>query len=71
MTGRKHSIFWLAVFVMLPGLLVAHCTDAAAGWDGRDGLGRACPQGVYTYICKYRLAGGFAKRYLGSVALLR
>lgn len=53
------------------GLLVARCTDAAAGWDGRDGLGRACPQGVYTYICKYRLAGGFAKRYLGSVALLR
>lgn len=52
MKGRKHSIFWLAVFVMLPGLLVARCTDAAAGWDGRDGLGRACPQGVYTYICK-------------------
>lgn len=53
------------------GLLVARCTDAAAGWDGRDGHGTACPQGVYTYICEYRLAGGIAKRYMGSVLLLR
>lgn len=53
------------------GLLVARCSDAAAGWDGRDTRGAACPQGAYAYICEYRLAGGLAKRYLGTVLLLR
>ena len=53
------------------GLLVARCTDAAVGWDGRDTRGAACPQGAYAYICEYRLAGGVAKRHLGSVVLLR
>lgn len=53
------------------GLLVARVADVAAGWDGRDGQGTACPQGAYAYICEYRLAGGLAKRYLGTVLLLR
>ncbi len=53
------------------GLLVARCTDAVAGWDGRDIRGAACQQGAYAYICEYRLAGNVAKRYLGTVLLLR
>ena len=53
------------------GLLVARVADVAAGWDCRDGQGTACPQGAYAYICEYRLAGGLAKRYLGTVLLLR
>ena len=53
------------------GVLVATLTNVAAGWDGRDGHGKPCPQGVYTYVCKYRLAGKYAKRYMGTVLLLR
>ena len=53
------------------GLLVARCTDAVAGWDGKDIRGAACQQGAYAYICEYRLAGNVAKRYLGTVLLLR
>ncbi len=53
------------------GLLVARCTDAVAGWDGRDIRGAACQQGAYAYICEYRLAGNVARRYLGTVLLLR
>ena len=53
------------------GLLVSQHTDVVAGWDGRDRHGKACPQGAYTYVCKYRLAGKSAKRYLGTVLLLR
>lgn len=53
------------------GLLVARCTDAFAGWDGKDIRGAACQQGAYAYICEYRLAGNVAKRYLGTVLLLR
>lgn len=53
------------------GLLVATLTDVASGWDGTDLHGKACPQGAYAYLCEYRLAGKPAKRYLGTVLLLR
>lgn len=53
------------------GLMVARCTDVAVGWNGIDFHGKACPQGVYAYVCEYRLAGKPAKRYMGTVLLLR
>lgn len=53
------------------GLMVARCTDVAEGWDGIDLHGRVCPQGAYAYVCEYRLAGLPAKRYMGTVLLLR
>ena len=46
-------------------------TPKEPGWDGRDIRGAACQQGAYAYICEYRLAGNVAKRYLGTVLLLR
>lgn len=71
MVTNQEVEFYKMTIYSREGLLVARCSDAAVGWDGRDTRGAACPQGAYAYICEYRLAGGSAKRYLGSVLLLR
>lgn len=53
------------------GLLVFESNDPLFIWDGSH-EGEYCPQGVYVYICNYRLAGtDQVDQAKGSITLLR
>lgn len=55
------------------GMQVFHSTDTSQHWDGTTMGGIPCPQGVYTYRCRYRplhTPGGFLSD-VGSVTLIR
>ena len=52
------------------GVLMFHTTDRQKGWDGTSG-GIPCPQGTYTYICRYSLPIHQPRSRKGTVTLLR
>ena len=54
------------------GVLVFHCTDLKELWDG-TWQGHPCPQGTYTYRCRYTLLGTTTgpQNHAGTVLLLR
>lgn len=55
------------------GLLLFHTTDLSQGWDGTTTDGRRCPQGSYSWSCRYRDAitpAGY-QTTAGTVTLLR
>ena len=54
------------------GQLVYESSDPTFAWDGTMDDGSVCPQGTYTYICRYRKPGAYTVAKLhGSITLVR
>lgn len=66
-----YEIFHIYIYNRF-GQLVYESSDPAFEWDGTTADGTDCPQGTYTYICRYRKPGAYtvAKMH-GSITLVR
>ena len=54
------------------GQLVFDSSDPSFEWNGTTEDGLVCPQGTYTYICRYRKPGAYTVNSLyGSITLVR
>ena len=53
------------------GLLVRTLTDPSAPWDGTTDDGRPCPQGAYSWFCRYSHTTDATYTSSGTVTLIR
>lgn len=66
-----YEIFHIYVYNRF-GQLVYESSDPAFEWDGTTADGAVCPQGTYTYICRYRKPGAYTVAKIhGSITLVR
>lgn len=70
-TINAYEIFHIYIYNRF-GQLVYDSSDPAFEWDGTMGDGSFCPQGTYTYICRYRKPGANTLASMfGSITLVR
>ena len=66
-----YEIFHIYIYNRF-GQLVFESSDPAFEWDGNSVNGTACPQGSYTFICRYRKPGAYTvASVFGSITLVR
>jgi len=72
--GQVAQVNSLQVFDRWGGAVFARSGFAAnvpeLGWDG-TARGKACPEGVYVYVCEVQLADGNVEKRTGDVTVLR
>ncbi|MBQ8703566.1 MAG: gliding motility-associated C-terminal domain-containing protein [Bacteroidales bacterium] len=66
-----YEIFHIYIYNRF-GQLVYESSDPTFEWDGTMADGTDCPQGSYTYICRYRKPGAYTvARMYGNITLVR
>lgn len=70
-TDPAYEIFHIYIYNRF-GQLVYESGDPQFEWDGTMADGTNCPQGTYTYICRYRKPGAYTVASInGSITLVR
>ena len=70
-TINVYELFQINIYNRF-GQLVFDSSDPAFSWDGTMSDGSYCPQGTYTYICRYRKPGAYTVNCIyGSITLVR
>ena len=65
------DVFYIWVYNRF-GQLVFESSDPHFSWDGTTADGTICPQGAYTYICRFRKPGANALSEMhGSITIVR
>lgn len=68
--GRLISAIDLQIYSRW-GMLIQAFDQHPFAWDGKDGSGKDCPEGVYTYKAAVTMNSGRIFRFSGTITLMR